>query len=1477
MKKQLLTWRHYFLFFSALVLSTGCDVGHISIDGENGGANGSPLSSDSIRVRIVGPSHIRAGECNYYKIYLLNDNGDQINLDNASIDLSSSISIFQDANCQVPIQRLENLADGSSQFYLAAQHVGGTFVRGDLVSRDYFARQDIQVVAGDPSQVVVTGPQRTAALRCTEFQVQLLDAFGNSASSTTTTTVGVIPDGTVQEDFYSDENCSVQAQSFNIAPTQTNRKIYFFAYNEGLTHYDYQSIGLSGGRASVEVLGTDTPSINLSVGSGAAGDCIVARVETRTQQGDALINLSAVEVDLVPGPGAQMLELFSDFECNNVLATPKVTITANEFLKRFYLKSPFAPQTFPLVANATAFASDSQPVTIGTNPSNSMAILGAPASLPVGDCGQAMVSLFDKDGNPAFISADTNVGLAASLPETEIFESNNCLGSSVGEIVFPKCMSTVTCVSTRVFSFRATQIGFLDLTASEPSLADTEASVNITVATGSADELRLVKLNADVTAGHCLPFELQTKDPYGNPILLASRREFALTATPNDNNTQFFSDNSCGNQITNLAIETGESSAPLWIRSTKAQVVIAQAAASAPPISAQNSFRIEAGLPHQIVLESVPASLGAFTCSVPIVARQFDEFMNPTADSLTFPINGLDSFTDQNCQSANSQGEFETGNHVSNAFHLSSPTEGVFNLTITPTTPPSAIVGDQAVITVTAAPDYKLLFGCNQNLTGSDCFNFEAGQCQEVWVGSVDNANNLFVPGSISVQISPSTADTVVFSDANCGQTLTPSSLTITQSTNPQRVYLRSERSQGFSLEASSSTDTETASIVIDAASPEKLTVSPLVGPTNITDSLCEGPFRVEVKDRFDNPSPVSAQTTLSFQQSTLNGSTGQAAFFEEGTCQVGSNKILANASSANFYIKANQPGLLVVRPSSGAIPVSSTRNLNVLQGGNVTFVSNSVIVSEVDFGSVEVGTQSNVRTVALFNSSPTESIAISSVTGVSSPFQITQNACSGTNLAPLNNCQISLRFSPTAASQYSDSALVSFQTTNQSKSASLSLKGSGFELQPALLVISPDYYDFGDRSVGSTTTQLISVSNTGEKPASSFTVPGPINNYSTQNTNCGSTIAAGASCQVQVTFTPTTSGTRSQSLIFGYHNGNTNQTSSLVVVGRGKTAANITLSRTTIDFGSGSIGQPSLGQTVQLTNSGQSSATEISISGLSAPFSVVSSSCGTTLVAGAVCSVTFRFEASSSGSVSRQVRWTYMDGGSSKQTSILTLSGSGNQPAAISLSASSINFGSISVGSASNRSVTLSNTGSSTATSIQILGASGVFSASTCSSLAAGASCSLSARFQPSAGASYSQTITVRYSNGTSTQSVSLLLTGSGNQGAILTFNYASINYHSKRVGSVTGKHVLVSNIGSSSATNTVFQFTSGITGPSAYFHGVRLTCGSTIAAGESCWISVEFRPNFYGNASDGIVARYRSGTAQRQSDRMSLYGFGY
>ncbi|GAA4188273.1 hypothetical protein GCM10022252_23210 [Streptosporangium oxazolinicum] len=173
----------------------------------------------------------------------------------------------------------------------------------------------------------------------------------------------------------------------------------------------------------------------------------------------------------------------------------------------------------------------------------------------------------------------------------------------------------------------------------------------------------------------------------------------------------------------------------------------------------------------------------------------------------------------------------------------------------------------------------------------------------------------------------------------------------------------------------------------------------------------------------------------------------------------------------------------------------------------------------------------------------------------------------------------------------------------------------------------SPGSLSFAARQVGSTSpAQAVTITNGAATaaPIGSVTATG---DYA-QTNNCGSSLAAGATCTVNVTFTPTATGTRTGTLTVASSAQGGPVTVSLT--GGGTNGVALTASPGSLSFGARQIGASGPAQAVTVTNTGTATATlgTVATTGDYAQ----TKTCGTTLAAGASCTVNVTFTPTASG-----------------------------------------------------------------------------------------------------------------------------------------------------------------------------------------------------------------------------------------------------
>jgi len=303
----------------------------------------------------------------------------------------------------------------------------------------------------------------------------------------------------------------------------------------------------------------------------------------------------------------------------------------------------------------------------------------------------------------------------------------------------------------------------------------------------------------------------------------------------------------------------------------------------------------------------------------------------------------------------------------------------------------------------------------------------------------------------------------------------------------------------------------------------------------------------------------------------------------------------------------------------------------------------------------------------------------------------------------------------------------------------------------------------FGSVTVGSSSApQVVTLTNTGGAAATSFAVGAVPSGYS-RTTTCTASLAAGASCTISVTFSPTAAQAYGGSItVTG--SGGTNVSIALSGTGGATASPNVNASASFLSFGNVTVGQTSTAQTITVTNGGTAAATNMSYPGAPAKFTKSGTCSSATLNAGASCTIVFTYSPTAVGSDS--ATYTFTGGGKSFP---IALSGAGSTtvPPAGQLSMpSSVTIPATTVGTTSApQTVTVSNTGGAAVTVSSIVSSnSGEFgvSGSNCTLVNAGSGCTFNVTFTPAAAGARSGTLTITSSGTGSPQSI--VVSGTGN-----------------------------------------------------------------------------------------------------------------
>jgi hypothetical protein len=574
----------------------------------------------------------------------------------------------------------------------------------------------------------------------------------------------------------------------------------------------------------------------------------------------------------------------------------------------------------------------------------------------------------------------------------------------------------------------------------------------------------------------------------------------------------------------------------------------------------------------------------------------------------------------------------------------------------------------------------------------------------------------------------------------------------------------------------------------------------------------------------------------------------------------------LQNAGSADLHISSIQTGSTITSMGSTcgstlvagtecyltptATSASGTLTINsdaqpASQTYNPTGLSNSVgPVVLVDASRLNFPPQQNSTTSAglplVITNVGSAPVALTSI--LTFGYFTQTNNCPGT-LAPQSSCTAMVTVSPTTnGTGTSDIGVVYGNGVRSDVYAN-------FMQNPTdgPLLLSSDGYGlaYGNVLVGTTSiVRTVTVTNSGTSAvtvnsptisgdgASSFTV--------TDNTCSGIQLQPKASCVMAVNFQPTAVGRIAVPMVIT--GGSSSQT--IYLVGTGFVPPSLSITPSSADLGSLVLGS-SATQVFQVSNSTASSIEMTSITagmadGSPTPDFSQENTCAATLAPQATCTITVTFTPSVAGTRNGAIHLLI----NSITNQSVSITGTGLPIFAVS--SSSLIFSPTPVGSSSLQSVTLTNQSSSAQGFALNLTAPFAINSTTCiSPLAAGAQCSVSISFQPTSAGAQTSTLTVTPAASFAPETISL-----GGIGGVpgLVLSSSSITFPGTVEGVASGvQTVTLTNPGNAPLTSILLA----VSGVNAADFTTTNNCGSTVAAGQTCSLSVVFKPSLAGSES--------------------------
>jgi len=300
------------------------------------------------------------------------------------------------------------------------------------------------------------------------------------------------------------------------------------------------------------------------------------------------------------------------------------------------------------------------------------------------------------------------------------------------------------------------------------------------------------------------------------------------------------------------------------------------------------------------------------------------------------------------------------------------------------------------------------------------------------------------------------------------------------------------------------------------------------------------------------------------------------------------------------------------------------------------------VSASTLHMGTAVKGVPSTAvtRRLDIYNSRTT-ALTLDSITTNNSQFSVVGHSCTpvpdcstdkpaycaaGTVLNPQSAdgsctaaCSICVMFSPNGTGVRTGKITVGDSDASSPQTTTLSGLGTLVELSPTML-------NFGGVALGSPAMLPLSLTNAGLTSVSITSIRANTD-YTTSN-NCGSSVAPGRTCTINVTFAPSSSGPRPGALSVVSSDGASPERVDLVGRGLG-----VVLSPAKLVFGSQAVGTTSAPLTLTITNH---NTTAILVGTVTATddFKVSANHCSSTLGLGRSCTVQVEFAPDEIGSI---------------------------------------------------------------------------------------------------------------------------------------------------------------------------------------------------------------------------------------------------
>jgi len=533
----------------------------------------------------------------------------------------------------------------------------------------------------------------------------------------------------------------------------------------------------------------------------------------------------------------------------------------------------------------------------------------------------------------------------------------------------------------------------------------------------------------------------------------------------------------------------------------------------------------------------------------------------------------------------------------------------------------------------------------------------------------------------------------------------------------------------------------------------------------------------------------------------------------------------------------------------SGCAGLANTSNANLTPQDEV-----QITPALLTFANVSVGQQATQ--VATLTNTGSKSVSITQLSVSSNEFTATGLATPLT-LGPGESTQFKVSFKSSTVGTISGTLSA---MSRGGGSTRVKLNGNAGKTA-AQLSLSTTSLKYGNVLVHGSSTQAVTLKNSGSSDVniSQLNVSG--SGFSVSGVAVPFTLPAGQSAALQATFAPAAAGAATGSVTIATDAQTTS--SSVALSGTGVSATyTMLLNPTSVVFGNLNVGSTAI-QTVQLSNTGNTSVTVTQVAAAGAGVSISGLAVPATIAPSQSVPLTVTFAPTAGGAVAGSVTVTN-DGGVNV---VAAVTGTGVQ-AGLSVTPSSASFGSVVTGNTNSQTIQIKNSGTASLTVSQVAATGSGFSVSGTSvplTLAPGQTSTFNVQYAPTAAGAVNGSVSVVSNAPNSPATVSLSGTGVAAT-RTLSVSPGSLSFGSVNDGSAASQSFAITNTGNSNVS------ISGVSATGTGYSIVSSGSSVTLAPNQNVSVSVQFAPTVSGSVN-GMVAIASDATG---SNGVSLSGTG-